>query len=76
MEGYAPIRGETDDTGESRRAWEPRKGLGVVRAIRQKHIGKGAPVLVEAVGLERDFFSEDEIRRGAQADTNTRSNAA
>ena len=30
-----------------------------VGAIEQKHIGKGAPVLVLAVGLERDISPED-----------------
>jgi len=28
-----------------------------VGAIRQEHIGKGAPVLVQAVSLKRDFLS-------------------
>ena len=32
-----------------------------VGAIGQEHIGKGAPVLVVAVGLERDFLPEDEV---------------
>ena len=35
-----------------------------VGAIRQEHIGKGAPVLVEAVRLERDFFPKGELRGG------------
>ena len=30
----------------------------------REHIGKGAPVLVVAVRLERDFFPEDEVRGG------------
>jgi hypothetical protein len=29
-------------------------------AIRQKHIGEGALVLVFAVGLKRDFFAKGE----------------
>ena len=32
-----------------------------VGAIRQEHIGKGAPILVETVSLERDLFSEDQL---------------
>jgi hypothetical protein len=35
-----------------------------VRAVGQEHIGKGAPVLVEAVSLERDYFPESEVRGG------------
>jgi hypothetical protein len=35
-----------------------------VGSVRQKHIGKGALVLIEAVRLERDFFSKDEGRDG------------
>ena len=31
-----------------------------IHPIGQEHIGKGAPVLGEAVGLERDLFPEDE----------------
>ena len=30
-----------------------------VRSILQEYIGKGAPVLVEAVGLEGDFLAKD-----------------
>ena len=45
-------------------------------AIGQKHVCKDAPVLVGTMSLERDFFPEDEIRGGAQADLSTRSNAA
>jgi hypothetical protein len=35
-----------------------------IRPVRQDHIGKGALVLVVAVGLERDFFPEDKGRGG------------
>jgi hypothetical protein len=35
-----------------------------VSPIKQPHIGQGAPVLVEAVGLERDFFAEGAARGG------------
>jgi hypothetical protein len=35
-----------------------------VGAIGQKHISKSAPVLVEAVRLERDFLPEGEGRGG------------
>jgi len=31
-------------------------------AIGQEHIGKGASILVEAMGLERDFFPEGKGR--------------
>ena len=34
-----------------------------VAAVGQKYIGKGAPVLVEAVSLEGNLFSEDKLRR-------------
>ena len=30
-----------------------------VRAIRQEHIGKRAPVLVLTMGIERDLFAND-----------------
>ena len=33
-----------------------------VAAIGQEHSGKGAPVLVEAVSLKRDFFPKGEVR--------------
>jgi hypothetical protein len=32
-----------------------------VSAVPQEHVSKGAPVLVLAVGLERDFFSKDQL---------------
>jgi len=32
-----------------------------VGAIGQEYIGKGAPVLVEAIGLERDIFAENQL---------------
>lgn len=32
-----------------------------VSTIGQEHISKGTPVLVLAVRLERDFFSEDQL---------------
>ena len=35
-----------------------------VGAIRQKHIGKGAPILVLAMGLARDLLPIDESSRG------------
>jgi hypothetical protein len=35
-----------------------------VGAIGQEHIGKGALILVEAVRLDGDFFSEGEVRGG------------
>jgi hypothetical protein len=35
-----------------------------VRAIGQKHIGKGTLVLVEAIGLRCDFFTEGEVCDG------------
>ena len=35
-----------------------------VRAIGQDHIGKGAAVLVVAVGLDRDLFPEGEVGSG------------
>ena len=38
-----------------------------VRAIGQDQVGKGAHVLVEAVGLERDFLPEGEGRGSAFA---------
>lgn len=31
-----------------------------VSAIHQEHISKGAPILVLAVGIERDIFPEDQ----------------
>jgi hypothetical protein len=31
-----------------------------VRSIQQEHVSKGAPVLILAVRLECDFFSEDQ----------------
>ena len=31
-------------------------------AIQQEYVCKGAPVLVEAVRLERDFIAEGEVR--------------
>lgn len=37
------------------------QGVIDVGAIGQKHISKGASVLVEAVRQERDFFSEDQL---------------
>jgi hypothetical protein len=38
-----------------------------VRAIRQKQVDEGAHVLVEAIGLERDFLPKGEARRNAFA---------
>jgi hypothetical protein len=38
-----------------------------VGAIPQEHISKGAPVLVLAVGLEDDIFSEGNVKRRAFA---------
>jgi len=35
-----------------------------VGAIPQEHVSKGAPVLVEAVSLEEDFFPGGEVRGG------------
>jgi hypothetical protein len=35
-----------------------------IHPIGQEHIGKGAPILVEAVGLERDLFPDGEFRGG------------
>jgi len=32
--------------------------------IGQKHIGKGASILVEAVRLERDLFAKDQLLGG------------
>ena len=40
-----------------------------VGAIRQQHIGKGAPVLVEVVSLERDFLPEGEVSDGVRGPT-------
>jgi len=40
-----------------------------VGAIRQEHIGKGAPVLVEAVGLKCDFLPEGEVSDGVRGPT-------
>jgi hypothetical protein len=34
------------------------------RAIEQEHVSRRAPVLIEAVSLKRDFFSEDKSRGG------------
>jgi hypothetical protein len=35
-----------------------------VGAIGEGHIAKGAPILVEAVRLERDFLAKDQRRGG------------
>ena len=35
-----------------------------VGAIGQEDIGKGAPILVETVSLERDFFPEGKVSDG------------
>ena len=32
-----------------------------VRSVRQEHVSKSSPVLVETVSLERDFFSKDQL---------------
>lgn len=36
-----------------------------IGAIGQEHLGKGAPVLVLAVSLERDILSKREVRGGS-----------
>jgi hypothetical protein len=35
-----------------------------IGSIRQNHIGNRSPVLVEAVGVDGDFFAESESRGG------------
>jgi hypothetical protein len=37
------------------------KGVIDMGPIGQKHIGKGASILVEAVRLERDLFAKDQL---------------
>jgi hypothetical protein len=34
------------------------------RLVKGEHVSKGAPVLVEAVSLEEDFFPGGEVRGG------------
>jgi len=36
-----------------------------VGPIREEYIGNRAPVLVFAMGLERDFLAEDQLRNGS-----------
>ena len=38
-----------------------------IRSIRQEHVSKGALVLVVAMRLDRNFFSEGEVSGGALA---------